>query len=496
MRSPIVNTSQPKNTATATENYAYYDGDHWKSWIGPRISSDVPHATELMAEVERVFQSVNLIKECCDRHVNCLLGKMPHWYLKGEDGERVVTIDENGERVDSKAAQAEIDLQRWIDAVLQRADSGQTKQNDPFIQVGTDLIVTGKAALRLWQPERFSDDPDPINTIHLHAAKYGSVEVKRDDDDFIDEISYSYGNSNKEVATLDGDTLTVTTTRSGEEESEPLRIDTGGRWNISILRSPSMLTPQIKQNQNAVNHAATMLLRNQEQAGFLERIFLNAQPPGEWVEDPQAPGNERFVPSEHGLHHGPGEDIFVVGVPSGDPQNQTYSNTSVAFRDPVKVATFLESIAGFRAFIYHAFGQGHLLAEGDGNISGVSRVQLRQDFEVILNRHKRVIEAAIANIFNVVLRILGYTEFEAVVQLRVTTGKLTPDERRGIIEEFQAGLLSKATAIALLGSVEDVDAELALIEEEAEKNLQRRDPPDPMSLGNNPNGGDDDGEGE
>lgn len=448
-----------------------------------------------MAEVERVFQSINLVKECCDRHVNCLLGKMPHWYLKGQDGDRVVTTDDNGDRVKSSASQAEIDLQRWIDAVLQRSDTGQTDQEDPFFKMATDLVVEGEASLRLWQPERFSGDSDPINTIHLHSPQIGSVKVERGDDGFIDEISYAYGNSNKEIATLTGDVLTITTTTAGQEEPESLVvIDTGGRWNISILRSPSMLLPQIKQNQNAINHAATMLLRNQEQAGFLERIFLNAQPPGEWVEDPQSPNNERFVPSEHGLNHGPGEDIFVAGVPSGDPQNPSYSNAGVVFRDPVNVATFLESIAGFRAFIYHAFGQGHLLSEGDGNISGVSRIQLRQDFEVILNRQKRILEAAIANIFNVVLKILGYTEFEAVVQLRVTTGKLTPDERRSVIEEFTAGLLSKATAIALLGSVEDVDAELALIEEEAEEHLRRREPPDPMGLGNNPNGGDNEDE--
>jgi hypothetical protein len=91
-----------------------------------------------------------------------------------------------------------------------------------------------------------------------------------------------------------------------------------------------------------------------------------------------------------------------------------------------------------------------------------------------LTRQKTTIEAAIANILNVVLRILGYEELEAVVQLRITTGKLSPEERQMIITEFDKGLLSKATAIALLGSVDDCDAELALIAEEAAEDMRSR----------------------
>jgi len=55
-----------------------------------------------------------------------------------------------------------------------------------------------------------------------------------------------------------------------------------------------------------------------------------------------------------------------------------------------------------------------------------------------------------------------------------------------VIAEYQAGLLSKATAISRLGTA-DVDAELALLAEEMEQGMERRDipneaMPDPLGL--------------
>lgn len=439
-----------------------------------------------MREVERVFQSINLIRECCDRHVAALIGKFPLWYLKGEDGERVDTAGND------RAAQAEIQLQRWLDAVLARSDAGVTDQSDPFVQSVTNLAVCGYGALRLWQPKRFEDSDDPIERIHLHAPAVGSVEEERGEDGFLDKLTYRYGNAQSEVLELDGSTLVIT----GTEIDGELRIDTGGRWAIAQMRCPSLLTPQIKQNQNALNHAATMLMRNQEQGGFLQRIFLNAQMPGEWVEDATAPGGQRFVPSAEGLRTGPGEDSFIYGLPQPNAAGgETYSTPTVSYRDPVGVSTFLESVAAFRSWIYHQFGQGHLLADGDGSLSGVSRIQLRQDFEVALTRQKRVIEAAIAQILNVVLRLLDYPDLEVVVQLRISTGKLSPEERAAVLLELERGLLSKSTAMSLLGSVDDVDAELELIRAELEAELAVRpapidngggDPPTPPQPGPQP----------
>jgi hypothetical protein len=65
------------------------------------------------------------------------------------------------------------------------------------------------------------------------------------------------------------------------------------------------------------------------------------------------------------------------------------------------------------------------------------------------------------------------------VQLRKTINFVSPEEKQAIMAEYNSGLLSKASAIAMLGTVEDVDSELILLEEEAatamEKAQQQQD---------------------
>jgi hypothetical protein len=454
---------QPNFQKQAQENLNYYLGDHWSSWVGPTIPPTVPNAAEKLAQLERVFQSANIISECVDNWKDGLISQPFTWSLKDSKGKRV------------KAAEAEVELQRWLDWVNQQsiaADPATTnfRQADPWSECVLSLGVTGEGNLRLWQPRKYENDADPIHHIHLHSPKVGSVKVDRDDDGFIESIAYTYGTNKKETQQINEQGQVVVTVTDGEDqEGEPLEIDADGRWTIQQIQGPSLLTPSIKKLQNSINHALTMKLRNNELSGFRESVFLNAQAPGEWVDDPTAPGGQRFVPSTEPLERGPGIDRYVYGVPTGDPMNPTYTTPSVHESEPVAVSTFKDSIEIDRILLYLAFKQGHLLDTGDAGLSGESRIQMRQGFELFLQGWKRKVESAIANILNIVLRILGYTDLEVVVQLRITTGKLSAEEKDAVVKEFQAGLMSKATAIAKLGSVDDVDAELALIDEELSK---------------------------
>ncbi len=461
-------------------------GNHFKTWVGPKIPATVPQAAEKMAEIERIFMSANLVAECVGNWKDGLISEDFVWYLKGTDGQRIDTKA----GANQSAAAAELQLQRWLDWVEQQAiaadpTSTNFQQTDPWSEFVLSLGVTGQGNLRLWQPRRYENDPDPIHRIHLHSPKTGSVAVERDDDGFVESITYTYGESKKEIQTLNeqGRVVVQTVNASGEQEAEDLEIDTGGRWTIQQVTSPSLLTKPIKQKQNAINHSLTMKLRNQELSGFRERTFLNAQSPGEWVDDPKAPGGQRFVPSNEPMERGPGYDNYVYGVPTGDSSSSSYTNPQVHESQPISVATFKEGIEIDRVLMYLEFKQGHLLSQGDGGLSGESRIQMRQGFELYLKGFKRRIESAIANILNIVLKILGYEGFEVVVELRITTGKLTSDERQIIISEYQAGLMSRATAMAMLGST-DPDSELQLIEEEQQQQAARRSPlNDPFQLG-------------
>ncbi|MEO1399692.1 MAG: hypothetical protein AAFV72_00370 [Cyanobacteria bacterium J06635_1] len=440
----------------ARENIEYYHGDDLfkVAWIGPRVPEGSPEAERKMAEIKRVFQAHNVLRELVDNWKNGLISQPFRWHLK----------DSNGERVE--ATEAEIDLQRWIDWVEQQAVykdpcHSDFHESDPWTEFVLAVGVCGEGSLRLWQPQRYAEIDDAIKRIHLHVPRCGAVMVQRDQDGFIERIDINHG-SVLETHRMEPDGTTVVNV---SEREEPIEVEAEGRWLIQTIRMPSLITDSGKRKQGAICHALTMKLRNQELGGFKERTFLNAEFPvdndGEPIE----------------IQRGPGIDQYAYGVPTGDPQTPTYANAQMVESEPVSPATFIESMQADIELLYREFRQGHLLSTNDGRLSGESRIQMRQNFEHYLNGWKRPIESAIANVLNIVLKLLEYEDLEAVVELSITTGKLSAEERAEIRSDYQAGLLSKSTAIALLGCVDDVDAELALIDEEmAEKSANQPDP--------------------
>lgn len=458
-------SNKKPSTAHRNTHRDYFHGEYWPTgWIGPTVATTDPDYSKRMAALERVFQSANILRECAQNWRDGLISEPFQWFLKTPNGDRVTTAADADDR-DETAATAELELQRWLDHVAQQAinaDPAATdfQQSDPWAEFVLSLGVLGEGGLRLWQPERYADAPDPIHRIHLHATKAGAVQVDRSDTDgFIDKITYQSA-SGSEMQTMAGDVVTV----SVQGQDEPLELDTGGRWLIQHTTGESIYTPSVKRLQNALNHALTMMVRNTEVAGFREKVFGNAEYPTD------ADGNPVRIES------GPGVDTYLYGTPTGDPQSPGYAPVSVFQSEPVDNSSLVASVETWRRLMYMQFAQGHLLSAGDGSLSGESRIQMRGQFELNLRGWKRRIESAIASVLNIVLRLLEFEGYEVVVELQVTTGKLSPEERAGIITEYQAGLLSKATALAKLGTA-DVDAELILILEESAEGMQRRDIP-------------------
>lgn len=445
------------------ENIKWYKGEDLFdiAWIGATFSPKDPKYADKLAQLKRVFQEHNFIQELTDNWRDGLISEPFAWQLKDRKGQRV------------EASEAEVQLQRWIDWVNQQAleldpESTNFQQSDPWAEFVLSVGVCGEGNLRLWQPDRYAEADDPIHRIHLHAPKAGSVEIERDKDGFIEKVTYNYGDSQKEVLTQDTQGNLLVTT-SGDE-TEALTIPTERRWTVQQVYKPSILSQGAKRKQASVCHALTMKLRNQEIGGFKERTLVNAE----------FPLDEQGNPVE--VERGPGIDTYIYGIQQGDTLNPSYATPSIHESQPVPVTTFIDSIQADRMLLYHEFRQGHLLA-ADGGLSGESRIQMRQAFELYLRGWKRPVESAIANILNIVLRILGYTELEAVVELRITTGKLSAEEQGAVMAQHQAGLLSRATTIAKLGTVHDVDAELALLDEEMKQQTDRQQLTDPFGLG-------------
>ncbi|MHC5755937.1 MAG: phage portal protein [Nostoc sp.] len=457
----------------ATENWSYYCGDTFQFWTGPKPAEGDQYSEVITKQIEEGYISNNLIKECVDRNVAAMIGLMPHWFLYA--GSEV--SDSNKEERSPQVMEAEKILQTWITQMLKHiAMQDGDEDANPLTMAVTQMLVTGRGYLRIYRPKRYKKllNAKLYQKIRLHCPALGSVRVDRDDDGEIEQISYTY-KGGTEIQSLDPETgkLTFTVTHSGDRDGEQKQSETwvsdfGGRWTIYELRSPPIINKDIKRLQNAINKALTMLGRNLDLAGFLERVITNAQTPGEWIEDPNRPGKQRFVPDKRGLQMGAGKTTFLSGIKLDDG---AYTTPGVTYRDPIDITTFVSSVGLFAARLYLAFNQGHILASGDGAISGISRVQLRQDANLSLDRPAPVIENAFANILEVVLRFLEpvkYKDTFATVKLRKGINYITPEETAETRTNYQVRLISRTTAMSNLG-IEDPDAEAALIDEELAK---------------------------
>lgn len=456
-----------------TENLDYYEGRHFPYWVGATPSPSNPHRDRLIEELRKIFVSANFIKECVDRHTGALLGKPP-----------VFKVTPLGELSPLATQGEEKVLGRWFDLVTNEGYQEIDDDVSPLLKSLTDCVVTGKGYLRLFTRRRFLESTDPVRKVSLHSPPAGSVEMIYDDEGSLEAIEYTLSNDKVERQELDPVTgvlhffILHSKGKTKEEALEEFDVDLGFNWSIFELSFSPMITDAIKRLQNSINLTLTMMGRNIVQAGFIERILLNAQAPGRYIEN--SSGEIVFVPDPEGFHTGAGVTNIVTGIPLGDPMApEGYTTPSAIFREPVSVATFQDSLRIYVGLLYNQFGQGHILTQGDGGISEVSRVQLTQDFKTTLHRQVAAIETAFSNCLTTASIMLNLAGAEqevpsgsyVKVRLSVESHLLTPEERTAIREEFKAGIISNHTALELL-KIEDVPGELERVAGERQQKVE------------------------
>lgn len=444
-------------TFNKNENLDYYLGNTAQFWIGSKPEVTHPKYSKVLAEINRIFQSYNIIKEVVTLFRNALLGNDISWYLTKDENDKVLTSIEES-------------LQDWLE--WQKVLNLQS--NCHLIDAITDAVTLmlinedengiGSAYLRLYHPIRltqiYKDKKDYYKTIMLHCPKHGCITPYRDDDGFVYKATYSYKTGLETYELLDNG-MTLITTNDGSSE-----VDLGGVLPIFEMKGESLITQSVKQAQNSINKTLTLKGENLNYAGFLERVILNAQMPGRWVADDSAPNGERFIPSQEAMEFGASTINFLQGIAIRDPQSREvagYTNPSINYRDPVSSSTFGDGIKIDIETIYRSVGLGHLLIQSDGNTSGVSRESLKSAFITKLSQYAAPIESCYQSILNTVGYLLGFPNLNPTVKINLATGKALVDERNQTILEYNAGLLSRATAMSLIG-VDDPDAEIALIE--------------------------------
>ena len=433
----------------ALENWQYYSGNHQQFYNGRGLPKHHPLSEMFNRELNRIFQSYNVCGEIVDHYANALVGKPFSWSVVADDG----SINQGAEQIFS----------RWLE--WQSEASIELNIGDPLTNAVRQMLVTdrgdsiGTGYLRVYSPEVFSN-LEPFKQVLFHSPAIEQVNIERNCVGIACHAEYFYGDRESETYTLLNNNLT-----SIESNGSQIQADYGGLLPVFGMNGKCLISDAVKRGQNAINRALTYKEKNLEAAGFIERIIINAQPPGQWSENGET-GNLEFILDRKPIATGSNVATFITGMPIGDPRTpKGYTKPSISYRDPVSPNSFVESVKMDIYKIYHQAGLSYLIDSDLGSISGASRQSLRDNFLYRLGTYQRTIEATLNRLFSIVIKALAtsYPVMQGcrpIVRLNLAIAP-SINERQENVKDVLAGIMSIPTAIANNGL--DVASELQLI---------------------------------
>jgi len=517
-------------------------GDHWQDgegWVGPKPSNTQAGAdnTLALALIKERFVSRNMIEDITTRHTDGVVGREPAW---GFTPARPLANDDEPSEDEQKHIDAiEAALTAWWDkrqlhALFQRVttemllsgravirlyvpaarltdvvekESDDTGDATDATQRGPKLVTADGAT------ESASDESDTPKTVRAVVASTlddaldhifvelvisdaGTVYTDTDSMEQIGIVIYyaqgavagSLGPKIVETTYLGGradvpreDRPTIIRIVTAANDEEPTELPLLGKLTHFAVVRPPLVNTSIISIQKALNLAISMLPRNVETSGFLERTLLNSQMPLSLEEDPGT-GEKRWV-ERASFVAGAGATNYVQGAEFTNEDGKTQVLTpDIRYREPSPVTPTTEAIDALVAEILREAKQAHVLGT-DQVQSGVSRVQARADFEKSLGRSQAALEPAgrwlletaltMACVFAADTGGIQADAYRATFSCFTDTGPLDPQEKTTITEAVTGGLLSAEWGMQALG-VEDTDAELARLNSEPGKRIELR----------------------
>jgi len=494
-------------------NLAFADGDHWQrghAWTGPMVDQTNEGYATMMDNVERTFVPQNAIGEIVERHVAGVIGESPQKHVELKRPLAfAANADDDKPTTDEEALLAEAGalLSAWWGStqgvVTRNGRVTRTSPHEVFQEAARATLLTRRGPLRLIIPARLlatdedgrtavqtnSDSAlaDVLAKIHIQHASPMQATVTTDGESMDQAGVYTYQTDDNQAAAeicfVDENGRTVIRLVQGDlAQAADYPLPLGGRLTMFEMERPLFIDESKRRLQKSLNLARTSESRNIVDGGFLERLYLNTQMPGTWSEDESAAGGQTFTPAKINL--GPNTANFLQGLPIFDDNGQIkgYTTPSAQFREPTPADVFVDTAADLYTAILHEASQLHVLAQqGAGNTaSGEFIVQARADFETSLKQSKSALDGALTWCFGTVLALAaalagkpGYFDALKVSGSAViNSGPLSVGERTAIISAYEKDLISRETAVRMIGA-ENVSAELERIEGEAPYKLGR-----------------------
>ncbi|MCA9921995.1 MAG: hypothetical protein KC421_06480 [Anaerolineales bacterium] len=349
------------------------------------------------------------------------------------------------------------------------------------------MLWSSRGPLRVYIPEtelengvvpqsEFADALMRIRVEALHpsqatVAHYGQVGV------------YTYQDSEEEdVAELTYlDEAGQTIIRSTAEGANEVIVPIGGRLTMYEMHREPIITESIRTLQRKLNHAATAENANLAQAGWITRLFMNAQMPGEYERDAEGnvindpiTGEPKFKPAP--MTFGPETINFIAGIQTIDDEgNEKYERPLYIREEPVTPDTFLKTKADTKQAMLFAGRQAHVYLAVEAQASGESRLQARGDYENSLTLSAPQVEKAFVWAVETAVSMAAFFSGETSpletlrvnAQAQLDLGVITPKERETAMNLFKSQLISHRRALLWCG-IDNPDAEIAQIQAEAE----------------------------
>lgn len=489
-------------------NRAFFQGDHWQNgdgWIGPHPELGAAGFQDTMTEIANIFTSKNVIREATIRHSLGVAGRNMQW---GFTPVRELAADDKPTTEEQTAIDEATKLMRsWI-----QARKFQTLLRDATCT----LLLSERAALRITVPPGLADkDAEGNLVIHTSSIEEGlsfvyvehplpdNATVALDNDTKTEAGLWRYTakqEAEAEVAALaeggaqiadptegeeqeyvaicyiDEEGMTVTRiyldgAKAEDTESQAV-LDLGGRLPMFEMRRAVLITMQVQQGQRALNLAESMIPRTAVTAGFMERLLIDAQLPGEPEVDSEGNPTGRWISKP--FYVGAGTTNFVQSTEYMDEDGKTKrANASVHFREPVAATGPIAASDKHYRAILDETGQLHVVMSGDANASGASRMSSRIEYLSTLQLTSGEVEAAWRFVVDTALATAealanqpgAYTKLiRCTAQCRLDSGPISGPERTAI-EASIGKTISQETAMALL-NVEDIEAEQARMAED------------------------------
>ena len=464
-------------------NRPFIQGDHWQegaAWVGPAPAVGDATRSDILTLIERSFIFRNVLTEIIDRIVSACLGKEQRWAWVPR---RVMQPDEEPTTAEQTtiseltSATTEWWDERYVHAALKSQLWDMlwgTTSCWRLIAPSPDGIIPQKGSLRDALMAIFVDRPTPENaTVWEDPQTRQRVGITL----FVD----AQGKEHAEVVFVEPrtqQTVIRILPPDGITRPEGTNNFGGALTMFQVALEKPYVTGALRSLQKVLNMTLTLLGKGLVDSTFLERLILNALPPGHWEYQTEADGvtimkdengqpiRKAFVPAKHVA--GGRITNYVQGIDFMDKDGKVQiTQPSVVFRPPGDHSGTIAGADFWYASMLGEARQDFVLIAKDATVSGKSREQARGDFidaskdpqkQAELSTHA-ILFAAVAMAEKFMNQPGKYTkDFKPVVQCRMSYGPLSVDERTQNIAEAKDGYRSDDSAMELNG-VDDVVAE-------------------------------------